>query len=260
MISLNPCCPEPFFTDSSPLSCIKKCRQKLITATHNQEKVLEAFDRLIGAITNGSLTNEEIQKICLAIEFVLEKYQYKNDIYNGTLSLIIRHLEVAYILANENKEISLHCLLTAVLHGVLENKQTNLKEIEQVFDSSFANTLQELNHQDELDKEMTIYQQLIYRQNQLNRICKLSYAAIVVILAEKLYHLRNLPEEWSYHRRCSYAYFVDQILKIIQERRIHENLPPDFSKTLQTLKSLLLKQIDLILQNYTNNFFVKSRY
>ncbi|XP_044758060.1 guanosine-3',5'-bis(diphosphate) 3'-pyrophosphohydrolase MESH1 [Coccinella septempunctata] len=136
---------------------------------------------------------------CVNFACIKHKDQRRKDIQRTPY---INHpIGVAFILTNEAKVTDLATIKAAILHDTVEDTDTTLEEIENVFGKEVGSIVAEVTDDKSLPKEMR-------KQLQIEHAPGSSLAAKLVKLADKLYNLRDLersiPTFWSQQRVQEY--------------------------------------------------------
>lgn len=104
---------------------------------------------------------------------------------------------MANILCNESNVQDLDVINAAILHDTVEDTDTTIAEIEEIFGPTVAGLVVEVTDDKNLPKEAR-------KQAQIEHASKSSHGAKLVKLADKIYNLRDLerlpPVGWSEER------------------------------------------------------------
>ncbi|KAL3277131.1 hypothetical protein HHI36_012485 [Cryptolaemus montrouzieri] len=142
------------------------------------------------APVESRITSELIE--CINFSAIKHKDQRRKD--PEETPYINHPIGVAFILTNEAKITDLNVIKAAVLHDTVEDTETTLDEIEQIFGQRVRDIVNEVTDDKYLPKEERKQLQIIHAPG-----C--SREAKLVKLADKLYNLRDLerstPMGWS---------------------------------------------------------------
>ncbi|XP_076174240.1 metazoan SpoT homolog-1 isoform X1 [Ptiloglossa arizonensis] len=144
---------------------------------------------------------------CINFSAIKHKSQRR---YDAEQTPYINHpIGVANILTEEGKIYDLAVILAAVLHDTVEDTDTTFEEIENEFGSEVCNIVKEVTDDKKLPKE-------VRKKLQIVNAPKRSYKAKLVILADKLYNLRDLqrstPIGWSSNRVKEYFKWAKAVI------------------------------------------------
>lgn len=146
---------------------------------------------------------EAIKLYTRSIDFAAIKHRDQRRLDAQKTPYINHPIGVANILANEGDVTDMETLIAAVLHDTVEDTDTTLDEIEDIFGAAIRNIVAEVTDDKSLEKS-------VRKQLQIEHAKSASPKAKLVKLADKLYNLRDLrrntPEGWT-QQRCD-DYFV----------------------------------------------------
>ncbi|KAG6795573.1 guanosine-3',5'-bis(diphosphate) 3'-pyrophosphohydrolase MESH1 [Apis mellifera caucasica] len=122
----------------------------------------------------------------------------------------INHLiGVANILVQEGKIYDPVVIVAALLHDIVEDTNTTFEEIENEFGTEVCNIIKELTDDKSLHKAER-------KRLQIQNACNKSHKAKLIILADKLYNLRdlqeNIPVGWSQDRVKEYFKWAKSVI------------------------------------------------
>ncbi|XP_045467720.1 guanosine-3',5'-bis(diphosphate) 3'-pyrophosphohydrolase MESH1 [Harmonia axyridis] len=136
---------------------------------------------------------------CINFACIKHKDQRRQD--RQRTPYINHPIGVAFILTNEAKITDLAVIKAAVLHDTVEDTDTTLEEIENIFGKEVSTIVAEVTDDKTLPKE-------VRKQLQIDHAPISSEKAKLVKLADKLYNLRDLeratPMFWSQQRIQEY--------------------------------------------------------
>lgn len=145
-----------------------------------------------------------------AIKFAGEKH--KDHLVPGTSSNYVLHLsnvsmEILIASNNSNNFDRNFAIQVALLHDILEDTDTTIKELEFIFGSGVAKAVAALTKNKDLSKEQQM-------QDSLNRVKELQSEVWAVKLADRITNLQPPPLHWTNDKRKNY---LDQAKLILKE-------------------------------------------
>uniref|UniRef100_A0A0N5AEG6 Guanosine-3',5'-bis(diphosphate) 3'-pyrophosphohydrolase MESH1 n=1 Tax=Syphacia muris TaxID=451379 RepID=A0A0N5AEG6_9BILA len=148
-----------------------------------------------------------------AIDFAARRHRFQRR-KDCEASPYVNHvIGVANILANEANITNITVLLAAVLHDTVEDTKTTLEEITELFGGQVSAIVSECL----LEKMPTAER----RQVEMARASTLSHNAKLVIMADKLYNLRDaersLPFGWTTHYRKETFNWTKKYIALLKE-------------------------------------------
>ncbi len=133
-----------------------------------------------------------------AIAFAAEKHRFQRRRDSAESPYINHTIEVARILSEEGGVDDCNVLIAAVLHDTVEDTDTNLTELEELFGPEVAGWVDEVSDDKTLPK-------LERKRRQIESAASKSAEAKLIKMADKISNLRDIVEEppvgWS-HERC----------------------------------------------------------
>ncbi|HMO79143.1 MAG TPA: HD domain-containing protein [Candidatus Paceibacterota bacterium] len=144
-----------------------------------------------------------MNNIDFAIEFATKKFD--------EVSIKNHFLDVFSILKNEFEIIDENILIAGILHDTLEDTNTSLDELKNVFNVEIANLVQEISH----PKNYNDQQRVEYYQ----KLKIISDSAKLIKLADFASHLRNFVKIYERKEQHLYPKFVnnDKYVKSIDD-------------------------------------------
>ncbi len=159
-----------------------------------------------------------------AINFAARKHRFQNRKGMDNIPYINHCIQVADSLANIGNEKDTSTLIAAVLHDTLEDTQTELHEIEELFGKEVSDIDTEITD----DMSMTPEER---KEIQLSQIEKLSVKAKKIRIADKACNIKDISRpglKWTKDRKLDYLkYSKDLIDKI---RGTNEFLEQEFDR------------------------------
>jgi guanosine-3',5'-bis(diphosphate) 3'-pyrophosphohydrolase len=144
-----------------------------------------------------------------AARFAAERHrdQRRKD---AEASPYINHpLAVAGVLAIEGGVVEDSLLVAALLHDTVEDTETSLPEIEEIFGSRVKWLVEEVTDDASLPKKTR-------KQLQVEHAPRLSSAAKQLKIADKICNVRDIaerpPAEWSRERKTAYLEWTEQVV------------------------------------------------
>lgn len=144
---------------------------------------------------------DELKLVLRAAEFAADRHRRQRR-KDAEASPYINHpLTVAAILAQEGGVTKVTVLAAALLHDTIEDTETSIVEIEQLFGREVAVIVAEVTDDKSLPKEER-------KRLQIERVHRKSEGAKLVKLADKIANLRDInnrpPADWDDKRRRDY--------------------------------------------------------
>lgn len=134
-------------------------------------------------------------------------------------------LEVVNLLTNIGKIDDYTVLIAAVLHDTVEDTETTVAELAELFGAEISSIVMELTDDKSLPKTER-------KQLQIEHAPHLSPQAKLVKLADKISNIRdvieNPPEDWELERRIEYVEWGKKVVAGL--RGVNENLENHFDE------------------------------
>lgn len=155
------------------------------------------------------MDSEAIKLYTRSIDFAAIKHRDQRRLDAQKSPYINHPIGVASILANEGDVTDTETLIAAVLHDTVEDTDTTLEEIEEIFGAAIRNIVAEVTDDKSLEKS-------VRKQLQIEHAKTASPKAKLVKLADKLYNLRDLrrntPEGWTQQRSDDYFVWAKKVV------------------------------------------------
>jgi guanosine-3',5'-bis(diphosphate) 3'-pyrophosphohydrolase len=154
------------------------------------------------------MTENASSTITQAAFFAAEKHKFQKRKADG--SPYINHpLGVAMILETEGNVNDPVILQAAILHDTIEDTDTSLTEVEDIFGAKVAGIVCEVTDDKSLSREER-------KREQIRHVAKISDDAKLVKLADKLHNCRDLlrlpPPSWNVERVQGYIIWSKAVL------------------------------------------------
>ncbi|XP_003694310.1 guanosine-3',5'-bis(diphosphate) 3'-pyrophosphohydrolase MESH1 [Apis florea] len=161
-------------------------------------------------LCSRELTNAELLSIvmrCVNFAAIKHKDQRRKD--EKETPYINHPIGVANILVQEGKIYDPVVIVAALLHDIVEDTNTTFEEIENEFGTEVCNIVKEITDDKNLHKAER-------KRLQIENANKRSQKAKLIILADKLYNLRdlkeNVPVGWSQDRVKEYFKWAKSVI------------------------------------------------
>jgi len=159
---------------------------------------------------NNIMNNEQnsIHRLLKAFDFAAVKHKDQRRKDPNKTPYINHPIGVAQIISKEANITDPDILIAAVLHDTVEDTDTTLEEIQDIFGSKIKCIVDEVSDDKHKSKEER-------KQAQIDKSPFASYEAKIVKLADKLYNLRDLerqtPEGWTEERVQEYFVWASKV-------------------------------------------------
>merc|ERR1712062_137362 len=163
----------------------------------------------VSSLTSEKLTMEDVMK---AADFAARKHKDQRRKNKSATPYINHPLGVANILTSEGKISDPIVIQAALLHDTVEDTDTTIEEIGDVFGDKIKQIVAEVTDDKALPKQTR-------KQVQIDTAHKKSPEAKLVKLADKLYNLRDLdsvdgtPAGWEEKRVHEYFVWAFNVVK-----------------------------------------------
>ncbi|XP_078539380.1 guanosine-3',5'-bis(diphosphate) 3'-pyrophosphohydrolase MESH1 [Lissotriton helveticus] len=151
----------------------------------------------------------DVGSLLEAVDFAARKHKRQRRKDPEKTPYINHPIGVARILTHEAGITDIAILQAALLHDTVEDTDTELSEIEEVFGTEVRAMVEEVTDNKALSKEER-------KQLQIEHAAHNSYGAKLVKLADKLYNLRDLncsmPEGWTEQRVQEYFIWASRVV------------------------------------------------
>jgi len=164
----------------------------------------------MAAASNSKMSSDlnNTQRLLKAIDFAAIKHKDQRRKDPNQTPYINHPVGVAQIISDEAHISDIDILVGAVLHDTVEDTETTLDEIEDVFGSKMRLIVDEVSDDKNKSKEER-------KQAQIDKSPFVSYEAKIVKLADKLYNLRDLerqtPKGWTEERVQEYFVWASKV-------------------------------------------------
>ncbi|WP_341313478.1 HD domain-containing protein [Paraburkholderia sp. IMGN_8] len=160
-----------------------------------------------------------------AIAFAADKHRNQRR-KDGEASPYINHpIAVANVLANEGNVDDESVLVAAVLHDTIEDTETSLRELAELFGEDVADIVAEVTDDKSLPKEER-------KRLQVEHAPHVSARAKLVKLADKICNLRDIaanpPADWAVERKREYFEWASAVVEGL--RGVHPVLEDIFDR------------------------------
>lgn len=160
-----------------------------------------------------------------AVNFAAEKHRDQRRKDASATPYINHPVSVAAVLAHDAGVTDANVLAAAILHDTVEDTNTSLAELKEVFGSTVAGIVGEVTDNKSLPKA-------VRKQLQIESAARLSHAAKLVKLADKISNLRDIavnpPVSWSIARCVAYFAWAHAVVTALGD--VHPRLEYIFGK------------------------------
>lgn len=168
-----------------------------------------------------------------AVAFAAEKHRNQRR-KDADASPYINHpITLANVLANEGGVTDVSVLCAAILHDTIEDTNTSVSELRELFGEKIAAIVLEVTDDKGLDKD-------VRKQKQIEHAPHISFEAKLVKLADKISNLRDIlsspPADWTAERKQTYFNWASKVVAGL--RGAHPNLETVFDALLVRGKEL----------------------
>jgi (p)ppGpp synthase/HD superfamily hydrolase len=193
---------------------LKESSEKVSRLTHADPVTLKSLDELISELRTAyhiekNLTQEDVQKICSAIDFAAEKHRLQTRKNEQKTPYISHPIGVAYNVMHYGEVRDANIIIGALLHDTVEDTQTTFEEISKQFGPEVSSYVRELTDDKSLGSLDRKRAQVIEAANKSN-------GAAQIKLADKLYNvndlLHNPPKDWSQTRIDRYYQWAQSVI------------------------------------------------
>lgn len=178
---------------------LEKTRRYVAARVHSDAFTMQQYQLLENALKQAcykekSLKAQDIEQICVAIEFAVEKHKGQTRKNKAKTPYVSHLFGVTYYVVEIGQVRDPQAIQAALLHDVVEDTGVTLEEVQGRFGASVAGYVAELTEES--------------KHSQVALAPKTSLGATQIKLADSLYNLRDLsthaPEGWSRERVDSY--------------------------------------------------------
>jgi guanosine-3',5'-bis(diphosphate) 3'-pyrophosphohydrolase len=177
-------------------------------------KMEEIYNKLTKALVKAyvkgeGMTEENLLYILRAIRFAARKHQFQTRKDAEATPYLAHPLKVAYQLFTIGKVRDVEILISAILHDTLEDTETTLEELIQLFSLRIASIVSDVTDNKSLAKQER-------KQLQILKAPLKSAGAAQITLADKFCNLSDLihspPANWDDQRIEAYFLWAKQVV------------------------------------------------
>lgn len=181
---------------------------------NSHQKIEEVYNKLTKALVKAyvkgeGLTEENLFYILRAIRFAARRHQLQLRKDAEATPYLAHPLKVAYQLVTIGKVRDVEIIISAILHDTLEDTETTLEELIQLFSLRIASIVSDVTD----DKSLAKYER---KQLQILKAPLKSAGAAQIILADKFCNLSDLihspPADWDNERIEAYFLWAKQVV------------------------------------------------
>lgn len=202
--------------------------------TENNEEVLKQYDAFAARLsklfeTGQGMTHLDLHRILDSVAYSAEKHRFQKRKNPDKTPYIIHPIGVARNLIEVGNVHDPDILIAALLHDVVEDTDTPLAEIYQLFGMRIGEFVREVTDNKDLAKERR-------KQLQIENAGRKSAGAAQIKLADKLYNLNDLlnnpPADWDPARIDTYFQWAQEVTDHLP--RVNPALKQAVDKTIET--------------------------
>lgn len=191
-----------------------KTRQVVMQDAHDDLSVGDVFDAFTSDLwrmhqEKFTPSEEGIERIMHATEFAAKRHQKQARRNKEKTPYIIHPLQVARFLLMTGKIVDVEILMAALLHDTIEDTETTLEDLQQLFGYRVKHLVQELTDDKSLPKEERKLMQIMSASSK-------SEEAALIVLADKLANLsdllENTPPGWDLERISNYFLWANEVI------------------------------------------------
>lgn len=150
-----------------------------------------------------------LTKLLQATSFSAKKHRYQKRKGNDAEPYINHPLEVANLIASVGKIEDHEILMAAILHDTVEDTETTIEELTELFGEKVCKMVLEVTDDKSLPKQRR-------KELQIEHAPHLSFGAKHVKLADKISNvtdvLKNPPHDWSEQRKEEYIAWAGKVV------------------------------------------------
>lgn len=169
-----------------------------------------------------------------ALQFAAEKHRHQTRKDAMATPYINHPIQVAHLLWSVAKVRDIRILAAALLHDTLEDTNTTVEELQQLFGTEICAWVQEVSDDKNLPKALR-------KQLQVQHAPHLSTAAKLIKLADKIANIQDIghspPLEWSLERRLAYLDWSNAVVNGLHG--VNHQLEQYFIHTLSAVRQQL---------------------
>jgi guanosine-3',5'-bis(diphosphate) 3'-pyrophosphohydrolase len=171
-------------------------------------------------------------QLLAAIKFASQKHVAQKRKDSRNTPYINHPIEVAELLSRVGGVDDVEILIAAVLHDTVEDTETTIEEISEIFGGAVASYVMECTDDKTLAKAER-------KQRQIETASKKSPQAKLIKLADKISNVKDLgespPAGWSVERQLDYLEWTRQVVHNL--RGVNDALDQLYDSTLETAHS-----------------------
>lgn len=207
-------CSSDSDTEDTVKSALEQTRKKVSVLAKDNALVMEKYDSFADVLNiayrkERSMTAQEIQEVCVGVEFAAEKHRLQTRKNAEKTPYISHPIGVAHHLMDIGEVRDSSVIIGALLHDTLEDTQTTFEEIENTFGKQVAEYVREVTDDKSLATEARKRLQVINAAHK-------SKGAAQIKLADKLYNLNDLldnpPKDWTQSRIDRYYEWAQSVI------------------------------------------------
>ncbi|SRR5581483_5442259 len=208
------CNTEECGTEDSVKLSLEGTRKKVNVLARDNAFVMEKYDAFAEVLNTAyrkerSMTAQEVQEVCIGVEFAAEKHRLQTRKNAEKTPYISHPIGVAHHLMNIGEVRDVSIIIAALLHDTLEDTRTTFEEIEGSFGKQVAEYVREVTDDRSLATEERKRHQIVSAANK-------SKGAAQIKLADKLYNLNDLlenpPKDWTQSRIDRYYEWAQSVI------------------------------------------------
>ncbi|MCF8381552.1 MAG: HD domain-containing protein [Bacteroidales bacterium] len=165
--------------------------------------------------------------ILQAAVFAAEKHRYQRRKGYNQIPYINHPLKVAELLSNCG-ESDTNLMVAALLHDVIEDTDSTVEEIKELFNAEVAGIVEEVSDNKELPYTMR-------KELQVQKAPNLSHNAKLIKIADKICNIKDVlvyPVDWSPERKLAYLDWAR--LVVAGCRGLNQKLDQVFDETVES--------------------------
>jgi guanosine-3',5'-bis(diphosphate) 3'-pyrophosphohydrolase len=226
------CNTEECEVEDAVTESLQETRKKVSELAHANAAVMKNYDVFASLLNHAyhkekSMTAQEIQDVCVGVEFAAEKHRLQTRKNPEKTPYISHPIGVANHLMDEGEVRDPAIIIGALLHDTMEDTQTTWEEIERTFGTTVVDYVREVTDDKSLAREVRKRFQVITASHK-------SKGAAQIKLADKLYNLNDLfnqpPKDWSQTRIDRYYEWAQSVV---------DRLPKVNDKLLQAVDDII---------------------
>lgn len=181
------------------------------------------------------MTTTNCSILLKAISFAANKHSHQRRKDEASTPYINHPISVTLIISEVGGVNDQDVLAAALLHDTIEDTDTSADELEVLFGRKVRRLVEEVTDDKTLAKDTR-------KQNQIAHAAKLSPAAVMIKLADKISNIRDVtnspPVDWSADRRQEYLDWTEKVINNCP--KVNPAMEQLFSEVLATGRAKLL--------------------